>query len=454
MKKYFSTSLILFTSWIYFAQNSDKHNPLHSNVKFNLTYEEGFYECEHAGCGNNYSVIVPTAVNSINKGRQQYVVGVISKMLNSSKDELKESLQKKCNNLNFRKCNYINIKTNNKSDIIELDASKLQVPNVYTDPVFKICFDKAMEVVLNFLRTESPNLSAYNARIAQEDREEEQKKNEEKKRQEREIEERKIKRAQLIKDLNNNLNTKNYEEARRILRDAINGNYIDKEEARSYYSSWLTVMNEQRKFYSKNEKLKELDSLLSFFEKNLIYEYFGNYFFKDHETFTKNCSLTLTVLKKFNELKTKPLNNLENAFVGNWRFKSKLIRLKSGEKFYIEEKWKVNENRTFNYTCAFKKGKETYFSQSSSGMLEIENSSQNNISVTKYVNKVDDTLSFSLDKAIFESISNNKSIHLLSINTGFIYESKRRWYKFYYLISGQWYDPKYTNTICSITGKK
>ena len=87
-------------------------------------------------------------------------------------------------------------------------------------------------------------------------------------------------------------------------------------------------------------------------------------------------------------------------------------------------------------------------------MLEIENSSQNNISVTKYVNKVDDTLSFSLDKAIFESISNNKSIHLLSINTGFIYESKRRWYKFYYLISGQWYDPKYTNTICSITGKK
>jgi hypothetical protein len=63
-------------------------------VKFNLTYEDGFYECEHAGCGNNYSVIVPTAVNSINKGRQQYVVGVISKMLNSSKDELKELLKK------------------------------------------------------------------------------------------------------------------------------------------------------------------------------------------------------------------------------------------------------------------------------------------------------------------------------------------------------------------------
>jgi uncharacterized protein (TIGR02145 family) len=114
---------------------------------------------------------------------------------------------------------------------------------------------------------------------------------------------------------------------------------------------------------------------------------------------------------KINELKGKPLSDIEKLFIGKWKFKSNSIYFKDGEIYNMEEIWIVNQDRTYHYESRFQKFLEkSYLNEYiEDGVFEIEQNSFGDLIVVAYILVEQGKSSSRIDKMKFDQITAKKA---------------------------------------------
>jgi hypothetical protein len=163
MKRLYSIIFAFFVCGLVDAQNN-VNDSNKSTVRFNLSADQESYKCSNSGCKNSFSAVNPSQVNSIDKGNAEYVVPVIYYMIDNAKDLVGLERKKACNNYNYRECNYYKVSEKTISENIEVDAAALEYEDI-SNPVNRVCFDVATEIVKNFLDSDSQASRSYNLRI-------------------------------------------------------------------------------------------------------------------------------------------------------------------------------------------------------------------------------------------------------------------------------------------------
>jgi uncharacterized protein (TIGR02145 family) len=181
-----------------------------------------------------------------------------------------------------------------------------------------------------------------------------------------------------------------------------------------------------------NDQIEEANTYISFFENkkittNLIEDKF--YISK-----WKNDILFAKARIREEELKKRPLNDIEKSFIGIWEFKSNKIS-NSEISEQIEESWIINSDRTYLYEATrFQKNKALQFSgkilevnpsdtkiiesYKEKGVFEIQKNDKNEIILTAYINEENGILSTGVDNIPFKYLDSQKATRIF-LETGY-----------------------------------
>jgi hypothetical protein len=117
----------LFTLYVLFALTCLRaQNDLHSHIKFNVLFSQEEFKCENNGCRRNFKVSVPNKLNSIDKGRAEYVLNALTLISYNAIKLVQSSQSNGCNNLNYRECSFVKTNATDINLTYELDYAEYQ----------------------------------------------------------------------------------------------------------------------------------------------------------------------------------------------------------------------------------------------------------------------------------------------------------------------------------------
>ena len=207
-----------------------------------------------------------------------------------------------------------------------------------------------------------------------------------------------------------------FQNAYKKIEKSLNENEITGKLATPIYNKWHRHVVESIDKLISQEKLKDANELIAFFSQKVLSTDKN----KDAKLAENWSSKIKSIEYKIalDELKKKPLTEIEIGFTGKWLFQSKSIYLKNGEIYKLEEVWNVNSDRTYTYESRFKKFAEnTYLGEYlEKGVFEIKKDNFGSISVVVHISEEDGKPSTRIDELKFDTLTDKKASRTLNFN--------------------------------------
>jgi hypothetical protein len=308
--------LILFlVQDIGYSQNNNSKEYLKINV--NVKHDE--YSCSNPGCKNLIYKKSMTQINSINNenGGSFCVLPSLALLdLSYITAEANAKKYSKCNNTNFRNCNY-NLISTLLEIATEYYTSEEDCQGLIDNPSFyglnsNVYYITPAILLEQFFKRNTENSKKFKELYEREKIEDSIKK------------EQKLQKELLLQTFTKNLYEKKYYEADTILSFLINNNpFFNNQELGGFYYRWKAAWSNDLDKYLDLNDLENISKLISVFENKKIKITTSGYSYEreEEEKMLKyHKSTTIPFMQKLKELKSKELTPLEISFVGRWQF--------------------------------------------------------------------------------------------------------------------------------------